>query len=619
MSIYERNAFIGEFIFGKCILPIFVDSDKNGVVTSSILSGNIRECLKIAAKVLVKISRNLLFDSTIDINYTIFNHYIIEILPEINKFCNELIKVKFPNVLDDLINNKFDYSTMMKYQYFDENKEELVNLQCVCFSIQDIITLINCIEPVLNTDFQITSESKGTNKVLFYKTMQKLIGQKSSLKATIDSNKKRQFFLIIQEEENPYKKELLSLSQEKFSFFTSQDTMQLILSKVKYCIIVILQELNLINNKVYSYLNQANTNLNFFKAINQTLQIEEVAIDTENDKIPLNWYSIYLISNLPKLEDKYLERDYQLLSEELYNEENAMLEKLKVKSNLIITKYGMNIRCADTLVHKSKSELLRAEKINKSIKTKKLIFAGGIGVCITSMNENNKILLEEKSFRKTISGLDRNRSQKMKKATSLFGSNDSLCDLNFNICVVPIEKCIHDQNEIEITLNKQKQSFHSRSNRGIGINLSHVSTVKEFIRLFGDFQEVRDDIFTGKQINNAAKSLSTYLNIMQKTFETNKIFNHDIEIDEYNTRLQKAKKLCERSIEGKHIADRIINERNCFIENCNKEINEIVEKIRYFILKRIYIKYNMLYNLLCIESIHLILYPKIWTSIAKLY
>ena len=103
ISKYERNAFIGEFIFGKCILPILINSDINAIITSTILSQSTRTCLITIAKVLTKINRGIFFESNLETESTIFNHYIIEVIPIINQFYERLIDIQLPKTLDKLL------------------------------------------------------------------------------------------------------------------------------------------------------------------------------------------------------------------------------------------------------------------------------------------------------------------------------------------------------------------------------------------------------------------------------------------------------------------------------------------------------------------------------------
>lgn len=502
------------------------------------MSGNIRECLKIASKVLIKISRGVFFDSSIDKNLTIFNHYIIEIIPEMNRFYNELIQVELPHILNKLVIGEIKYNEIEKYNYFDENNEELLNIQCVCFSIQDILLLIKYIKPEINNAFKPREDNPDQTQkdTIFLKTIKRLITQEAYLKEQVNNNKRRLFFISQNTEENPYKTNILGSNEEKLTFFTDKEKAALVLSKIKKSIIVILRGLNLINNRVYSYLNQATSNHNFFISINQTLQAEEYSVNSQADLIPLNWYSLYMISNLQNLDSKYKEGDYIQLYKEIYDDEQKKIDFLKQKSNLIITKYGMNIRCSENLLLKTRMDFDRAQKIEKIIKTKKFISKASIDACIRLINNN--YLDEEKNKL-----MNFNKIKKKKTDTSI---NSSKNENNLKIIVETFDKCIHaDIGEIQ-DISKISKIFQCHSRK-----------IKDFIKLFEDFHEVREDVLAGEgQVNNIAKSLSIYLDIVEKNMEKDPLFKNQL--------FSKGEEM--------------------------NEVNEILEKIKNYIYKRIYSK-----------------------------
>ncbi len=65
-------------------------------------------------------------------------------MPAINDFYTKLIDVDLPEVIDNLLNKKIKNFT--SYNYFDENKEELVNFQPICFNIQDVLYLAKLVK-----------------------------------------------------------------------------------------------------------------------------------------------------------------------------------------------------------------------------------------------------------------------------------------------------------------------------------------------------------------------------------------------------------------------------------------------------------------------------------------
>ena len=87
----------------------------------------------------------------------------------LNKFYDKLIDIQFPPVLRDLVkksninseinidipfNNNFNNNKENKnnsnekssvYNYFHEHNDELLHLQCICFSFEDILFILRLI------------------------------------------------------------------------------------------------------------------------------------------------------------------------------------------------------------------------------------------------------------------------------------------------------------------------------------------------------------------------------------------------------------------------------------------------------------------------------------------
>jgi len=364
-----------------------------------------------------------------------------------NSFYDSLIDVQLPDVLDSLISqssethisntntteiqneilqnsvkNNLQPQTYTKYNYFKENEEELANIQCVCFSVQDILLLLKYIKPKLNMFKNIKSSTSviTSSSNFFVKTIEKISNQENYMNQLIkasNANNTRYFFLIFNVENNPEKMSLLYPKTFRFTFTNEIESKEMILRRIKTCIKLILKGLNLINHRVYSHLNRAFTTQNFFIALNQIMQIEETTETEFNDKIPLNWYSLYMTTNLAYLSEEYKKNDYEGLYQELLREEGEEISFLNSKSILIIAKYGMNTRCAEKLIENIKRDLIKVKQIEKFMRMETFIRKAEIKVCVKhnidedsscnlSMNRQSGGFLENFFFwgkRKTVS------------------------------------------------------------------------------------------------------------------------------------------------------------------------------------------------------------------------
>ena len=71
----------------------------------------------------------MLFNSSIDTEKTIFNYYLIEIIPILNKFYEKLIDIELPKTLSEIIsqNKDIDFDNFFENDFFSFNDEENVN------------------------------------------------------------------------------------------------------------------------------------------------------------------------------------------------------------------------------------------------------------------------------------------------------------------------------------------------------------------------------------------------------------------------------------------------------------------------------------------------------------
>jgi hypothetical protein len=102
LAKYLQNAFIGKFIFNKCIFPVLSLENKN-VVENIIFGLDTKKCLNVIISVLSTANKCLLFNCNTDTEKTIFNYYLLEIIPILNKFYEKLIDIELPKALNELV------------------------------------------------------------------------------------------------------------------------------------------------------------------------------------------------------------------------------------------------------------------------------------------------------------------------------------------------------------------------------------------------------------------------------------------------------------------------------------------------------------------------------------
>ena len=549
LPTFLRNSFIGKFIFDKCIFPVLSLENKN-VMDSRIFSQNTKRCLNVIISVLSNANRCSLYPTTTDTEKTVFNYYLFEIIPLINKFYEKVIDIELPKTLEELIakvklkieqnidNKIFHFRRKnikrridptkkeieikkepekleeeIKYNYFKNNDDEIMHLESICFSAQDILFILSLIQKKPKI-FEGLPDYK-----FFSKTIERIKAEDERLQNIVRKNGiNKQFFIVFQEEKNLKLENLIRNNSSNVSTFSSinQDS-DIICKRIKFCIKTILKDLNLLNNKDYSYLNRAISTNKFFGAIKKTLNNITYS-SGETDKIPLKWYGQYLYNNKKGLSEIYQNDDYEKLYIELLEEEENILKELKSFSSTIITRDGMNLRCAENLLDKVKYDLGDIEEAKKFVKIEKFIDTEKIEVCMRFKEEKD----------------DKNSSEKLPM-----------------VIITDISECNHQKNATDDNDKKNK-------------SLAHTLFIKDFINKFTDNSQNMD---------------KNSLNYKLKIFSTEDIIN-----SERKNGIFKTMKMYMNLVK-KRIKEPIINEG---LFNDLPNIGEIAEKIEDHILRQIY-------------------------------
>jgi hypothetical protein len=545
--------------------------------------------LNVIISVLANANKSLLYNCNTDTEKTIFNYYLIEIIPILNKFYEKLIDIELPKTLNELViktkdklerNDKlFSFrkkqnsaptepslritSTTPLYDYFRENSDEIIQVQSICFCASDISFIRERIAE--NIKDEHTNIFKNLlNYPFFEKTVKTLNNMAWKIDKIINEEKQtkqRKFFVIFKDKKNSQLEKLFRHKNVKINEKEASES-ALILYKIKDCIKKILKGLNVLNNTDYSYLNMASSNEKFLKAIEYTL--EDLLEFTENEnKIPLIWYVQFIQNNKESLDKSYLDNDLGKLYEELYNEETNILNELKSYSSIIITRNGMNLRCAEQILQKTKNSQIRLEIAKKMEKIENFIENDVTKVCIR---------VREKEDTK----LDKDKSLGLK---GLFGKKEGKPEPFAYISVVDAEKCHHKNITFMASIEGEKK---------VKIN-THAKNVNEFI---SKFCYVKNNL--KKEETKSRDDLKIVANLKKdepKSRDDLKILagfiSEDIATGENTHQVYKAFYEYMALLKEKIKNDRRYIESTDEKEREN-EIEEFTNKIKEYIMKKIY-------------------------------
>ena len=289
------------------------------------------------------------------------------------------------------LNNKdenIEQNSSHNYDYFSENPDEILHLQSICFSLNDILFIITLISKNLEIFSDLPKYS------FFSKTFKHIKSKAYKIDDLIEREPEiTRYFVLFKEEKIPQLEKLVSKKKkEESSFMIENQNLDLICKRVKLSIKTVLKGLNLLNNKDFSHLIGAVSNEKFFSALQNTLDDLENFSENMN-QIPLKWYGLYLRNNKKRINESYQKNDYEKLYEEMFQEESNILEELKKFSRILITRNGMNLGCGEKILEQMNIGINHIKQAKKIVKIEKFVNTEIIEVCIQSSKEieNNQI------------------------------------------------------------------------------------------------------------------------------------------------------------------------------------------------------------------------------------
>lgn len=337
----EVNAFISKFLFVNLFLPIFKHPNKI-YIKNFLISNNIEHNLKLIFKIFKELSLGRLYNN--DENQFIltpFNLYFIEKMPKIFDLYEKVTKIEIPEFIDKLINGKLPEN--YKYEYFNENPDEIVCHRSICFKISDIICLIENMDKCKDILFSDIDDSK--NKILSKKSnkstkkeLYKILNKLSSkyykeLITNININKNFQIIILKNGKDsviehillfkdlliNPKFENLFNVEQKSSPFFINElnkiendeDIKKNNIIKAKNYLYSILYGFKKLNELDFS---EKDNILDILKEIKIMSKSTEFITDTA---LPYEWYINSLLDNLEKIPKELSDNDYELFYEEL--------------------------------------------------------------------------------------------------------------------------------------------------------------------------------------------------------------------------------------------------------------------------------------------------------------
>ena len=480
---YIRNSFIGKFFFNKYVFASLIFENKL-VFKNKIISLEVKKCIGEIISILSYANKCILYNNNDDIEKATYNNYIIQIIPILDKFYSNLIDIKLPKYIDNLIKlkiEKLEAESKIKKKsrrkinievenimsnnnnsiYKIENlaniklikdkkkvnkknknnsiEDSLWKLEFILFSINDLVYIISLINKNQNIFIDLPKHD------IFYNMFQSFMSKKYELESMIKEKDTQKFYIIYNIPLIRLYKNIKNKRDENLLIFSEDivnatNDKNVILNNVKFSIKMLLQELEIINKRRYSLLNLALSNEKFFKNLYySSLELEQNYIikKYEKRKVPICWYGKHLVDNIKSIEQKYIENDYKNLYDLLYEDEFSNLKELKKYWDLILTRNDEKLKLTAKFIDIKK---LNLEHIQNSIifdKIEKIIYSSKLEVYVrvdvSNHSENRPPIIIEDATQSNKKNEFDTLVSTIEEFINIFSENSIICDPNFKI------------------------------------------------------------------------------------------------------------------------------------------------------------------------------------------
>ena len=340
LTILQRNILLSKFFFETLFLPAFKDPKFGSFINNFIISGATIQNLETISEIIHKlISFSFIKGDEDNGDFTPFNRYFLNKMPKVFNFFENISKVKLPNFIEKIINGNPDKNII--YNYFNENEEEIIFHRSICFSLDNIVCLLNNMDACKDIIFQdkSTNELKITFEKVFYSNREIIqeLEKKEEFEITQLGKKKKNkqekkilnFFLFNKLLINDKYKNLFKMNQDKPNFSLKEldstekeeDIKKNNIIKVK----------NLLSGLLYNYRNLVKTDFDEGTTVNTNKILIELKKFMKSSNfvidgsIPSEWYVDSLLECLKSLPPDLRNNDYENLYNTLINEvSNAM-------------------------------------------------------------------------------------------------------------------------------------------------------------------------------------------------------------------------------------------------------------------------------------------------------
>ena len=405
LDITQTYAFISKFFFYKLLFPILLDPCYSLLITDFNFTANQINNLILIVEILKKFVVGKLFkdDESNESNLTPFNWLFLEKFEKLVIFIEKLIDVDLPEFIESVINDELNEK--YKYNYLEENKNEVIFHNSICFSIDDIYILVKNIQENKQILFKenINNELKIIlEKILSQENLKKLRVLKKTKKKKdwdviddeeneIKQNKKHKenqnhndnknkgkiidyYFLLTFFKFNKQYKDLFEIKRKKIYYNLEETKLDKpteeqnkdIINKVKNYLISILYNYKDLNKDDFNE-NSRNNIIDILNEIKKNMKALNILID---GTIPSEWYIKVILEFLPKFPNELINNDYEELFKQIQNDINTSIKNLNFEN---ISSLLEKLKLLEKKINHYENEYNILKDLDLELKIKKMI------------------------------------------------------------------------------------------------------------------------------------------------------------------------------------------------------------------------------------------------------
>ena len=375
----DKNKLLVNFFFHILFFPILMNPSLEILINEVIITNSTIEKLQfILLTILNNITLGKLFEQNI---FTPFNWYIVEKMPKLIKFLDNICQVTLPPFVEKLINDELPEN--YEYDYFKENPEEDILYRNICYNMEELHSLISNAEKFkgdISIDKKILSKFQFNNKKID-KIRKSIVLEEIKLDNIInddkvsDQKKIIMCFLLTDSVNNEKLNKTLDIKKYDKEYFTLKE-LKIIQGDEEKIQNDIIKVKNFFFALLYNYPTLSKYNfkesrlsdiINILKELrNHSFKHSSIYID--NNYIPSNWYINSLIQYLPKLPDYLIENDYKELLNELENEISNSIKQINLEKLSIFIEYFKEIE-KEKVYYENIKKIITDIDLNKKVQT----------------------------------------------------------------------------------------------------------------------------------------------------------------------------------------------------------------------------------------------------------